>query len=530
MSASEVQQLELPFSTADKVQMLEDSNRHLEVENEALREENAMLRRMLFGKKSEKIVLEKIGIEEVEQTAVSTPEEASKDEAGKQARPGKKKRRLLATITKEIEHLVIPEEVLGNPLAYTRLPESSDRISRRLEYVPGHFELHIFRMPAFVKKGKRDKSGQDAPIHAAAPQSILPGSNMGASIIALALHNKYSLHLPLYRQIKEFERIGLEGLSEGVLCNWVRAAADALEPLWKAQHEFMLDSAALHIDETPIRCLKSDKINGYMWTMSSADTGSTLYYWQNSRSADALNYLLRHGQQKNGSVYEGAILSDGYGGYESRMKNLPDTQKPQWQVCWAHVRRKFVEAAGAGNDPCRSMKMVEHIKPLYTIERTLRESKAPPERRLQERMEKSRPIVEAFFNELTKRSLDTQNPPRNKLKDAIDYALKRRGQLSSWLENPCIPIDNNQVERAIRPVTVGRKNSLFIGSPDAGHRAAIIYTMVEECKRTGTDFQRRLAEVLYRLPTHRAAQGYLTLMPGILKLTAEKAGGRKVPL
>ncbi len=176
------------------------------------------------------------------------------------------------------------------------------------------------------------------------------------------------------------------------------------------------------------------------------------------------------------------------------------------------------------------MKMVEHIRPLYTIERTLRESKAPPERKLQECMEKSRPIVEAFFNELTNRSLDTRNPPRNKLKDAIDYALKRRGQLSSWLENPCIPIDNNQVERTIRPVTAGRKNCLFIGSPEAGQRAAIIYTMAEECKRTGTDFQRWLAEVLYRLPTHKAAEGYLTLMPGILNLTAEKTGGKKVPL
>ena len=122
-------------------------------------------------------------------------------------------------------------------------------------------------------------------------------------------------------------------------------------------------------------------------------------------------------------------------------------------------------------------------------------------------MEKSRPIVATIFKELTNRSLDTQNPPRNKLKDAIDYALKRRSQLSSWLENPCIPIDNNQVERAIRPVTVGRKNSLFIGSPDAGQRAAIIYTMVEECKRTGTDFQRWLAEVLRRLPTTGQAKG-----------------------
>ena len=157
MSASEIQQLELPFSTADKVQMLEDSNRHLEIENEALREENAMLRRMLFGRKSEKLVHENIGIEEVDEVSVAESEKAAEEKAGKQPSPGKKKRRLFATITKEIEQLVIPEEVLENPLAYTRLPESSDRISRRLEYVPGHFELHIFRMPAFVKKGQRGK-------------------------------------------------------------------------------------------------------------------------------------------------------------------------------------------------------------------------------------------------------------------------------------------------------------------------------------------------------------------------------------
>lgn len=313
--------------------MLVDSNRYPEEENEALREESAMLRRMLFGKKSEKLILEKIALEEPEEQDRATAELPATDQAKalSSAQP-KRKRRLSATVTKEIEHLVIPDEVLQNPLAYTRLPESSDRVSRRLEYVPGHFELHIYRMPSFVKNGKRSKAGKDAPIYAAAPQGILPGSNMGASIIALALHNKYSLHLPLYRRINELERIGLQGVSEGVLCNRVRAAADALEPVRKAQHELMLDAAALHIDETPIRCLKSDKTNGYMWAMSSADTGATLYYWQ-----------------KSGSVYEGAILSDGYGGYESRMKNLPADQKPQWQVCWAHVRRKFVEASCSSN-------------------------------------------------------------------------------------------------------------------------------------------------------------------------------------
>ena len=338
------------------------------------------------------------------------------------------------------------------------------------------------------------------------------------------------MHLPLYRQIKELERIGLHGVSEGVLCNWVRAAADALEPIWKAQHELMLDAAALHIDETPIRCLKSDKTNGYMWAMSSADTGATLYYWQNSRSGEVLDHMLRHGMQKNGSVYEGAILSDGYGGYESWMKSLSADQKPQWQVCWAHVRRKFVEASCSSNDPAWSRKMVELIRPLYDIERALRESKAPPEEVKKKREEESRPIIEEFFKELTKRNRDTQNPPRNKLKDAIDYALTRQQHLSSWLQNPYLPIDNNQVERAIRPVTVGRKNCLFIGAPEAGQRAAIIYSMVEECKRTGTDFYLWLTEVLRKLPTYRVSDGYLNLLPGMLKLESPAQSRRNVTL
>ena len=158
--------MELPFSQADKVQMLVDSNRHLEVEIEASREENAMLRRMLFGKKREKLIHETIALEETEEQEKEAAELPATEQAkSHSSTQPKRKRRLSATVTKEIEHLVVPEEVLQNPLAYTRQPESSDRISRRLEYVPSHFELHIYRMPSFVKNGKRSKAGQDAPIY-----------------------------------------------------------------------------------------------------------------------------------------------------------------------------------------------------------------------------------------------------------------------------------------------------------------------------------------------------------------------------
>ena len=173
--------------------------------------------------------------------------------------------------------------------------------------------------------------------------------------------------------------------------------------------------------------------------------------------------------------------------------------------------------------------MAELIRQLYDIERALRQSQSPPEEVKLKREEQFRPIVAEFFKELTKRHQDAQNPPRNKLKDAIGYALTRQQQLSSWLQNPYLPIDNNQVERAIRPVTVGRKNCLFIGAPEAGKRAAIIY-LVEECKRKGTDFNRWLTEVLRKLPTYRVSDGYLNLLPGMLKLESPAQNGRNVTL
>ena len=148
--------------------MLEDSNRHLEIENEALREEVAMLRRMLFGKKSEKLVHENIGIEEVDEAPVTTQEEAAEEKADKQARLGKKKRRLSATITKEIEQLVIPEEVLENPLAYTRLPESATGFRGVWSMCRGISNCTFFVCPLLSKRDSEanpDRMPRFMPLH-----------------------------------------------------------------------------------------------------------------------------------------------------------------------------------------------------------------------------------------------------------------------------------------------------------------------------------------------------------------------------
>lgn len=157
------------------------------------------------------------------------------------------------------------------------------------------------------------------------------------------------------------------------------------------------------------------------------------------------------------------------------------------------------------------------MHPLYAIERKLREDNAPPSEILRTRKETAAQIVENLFKKLQDKLADTANPPLNKLREAIDYALKRRETLQSWLANPCLPIDNNTVERAVRPVAVGRKNYLFIGAPEAGQRAAILYTMLGECKRCGVDPIAWLTHVLRILPAYRGTD-YAALLPGSLTL------------
>ncbi len=504
--------------------MLIDSNRHFKEEIDALREENQWLRRQLFGSKSDKVEHGKIDIE-IEQTEQGEGNEESSISVPNQAEEKKRTRRLNVRYSRKVVEVLIPEEVMKNPNGFKRLPDSCTRESYRVEIVPAHTKLHIYQCPGFVRIGKRGKGKESAPIYANAPGTVLPGSQIGSSVLANLIWNRFGLQLPLYRQIKEFDKKGIQGVSEEVLCNWIKACAKSLKPIWQTMHGLLLESEALQVDETPIRCLKADVEKGTMWAMNSADDNMCLYYWCTSRGKNVLDTLLREGMKPEASVYGGAVVSDGYQAYASWLKALPEEQRPKWQNCWAHVRRKFVEAMEVGNDPSWCARIVELIRPLYQIERELRESKAPPEEILRRRGEESRALVSSFFKELEKRIKDLSNPPLNKLKNAITYALERQEQLVSWLDNPYIPIDNNAVERAIRPLTVGRRNSLFIGSPAAGERSAILYTMVQECKRMGVDCEAWLTEVLRILPNYQG--DYFDLLPGKLPLPDTKVAGEK---
>ena len=207
---------------------------------------------------------------------------------------------------------------------------------------------------------------------------------------------------------------------------WSRCGRRCTDYCWKARR----------CTWTKQRCLKASVTKGTMGARAEADEGMSLYHWRTSRGRHVLDERRREEMTPEGAVYGGAIISDGYEGYASWMRSLPAEQRPQWQACWAHVRRKFVEAARTGSDPEWSRRMVELITPLYRIEKELRVSKAPPEAIAEKREAESRPIAEAFFEALQERVKQSENPPVNTLRRAILYALGRRETLMTWLKAP----------------------------------------------------------------------------------------------
>ena len=223
-----------------------------------------------------------------------------------------------------------------------------------------------------------------------------------------------------------------------------------------------------------------------MWVCASPQ-GDVVFHWETSRAASCLGNVLP-------VDFSGTVQCDGYAGYPAFARQHP---KPiQLAGCWAHVRRKFYEAREQSSKV--SGWFLRQIQLLYQVEAALREKKSGPALRAAVRAGASRPIVERLHLALIRHK--TRHLPKSLLGQAIDYALAQWSTLTVFLGDGRVEIDNNRVENAIRPTAVGKKNWLFMGEAGAGQRGAILYTVVESCRRRGLDPSAYLKDVLTRLP------------------------------
>ena len=348
------------------------------------------------------------------------------------------------------------------------------------------------------------KTGEHAPVTAALPPQPLPKSNASPSLLAMLLTTKYVDGLPLARFEKVLARHDVT-VPRQTLARWVIGASGVLQPLHNLMRDVLLDAPFIHMDETVVQVLKeknkSPTSNSYMWVQTGGPPGKSvvIYDYDPSRSGEVPARLLLG--------YQGYLMTDGYEGYNK----LAKTEGIWHLICWAHVRRKFVEAVKVQPKGIHGHadQAVAMIGKLYAIEREHKDS--PIEVRFAARQEQSNPVLNELHEWME--MMLPKVPPKSALGGALAYMRNYWGKLIRYTERGDLPIDNNRCENAIRPFVVGRKAWLFSDTPAGANASAIIYSLVETAKANGVEPYAWLRHVLEHLPAAQTADEIDKLLP-----------------
>lgn len=453
------------------------------------------LTRQIFGPgKSEKLDRMQLLLQMKElEEAVAKTEAPKQTISYERTAPSPEKRPAPAELFAKLpvkETLVIePEEVKANPEGFERIGE--ERTFEVEITKPELFKREIIR-PKYRAKADRARP----PVLAKAPARAVPGGYASAGLLAWVCVAKYLDHLPLYRQEQMLARWGAT-IPRQTLCDWIRIAAEWLEPVYKCMLRRLLEGDYVQADETPVKCNDPDEkrggvSQGYLWVVSGPGD-DVCFDWRLSRRHGELTTLLTED-------YVGVLQSDGYEAYAAYARAHPLVV---WVGCWAHARRKFIEAQG--ESPKATRVVLKLIGRLYRLERAWDEADLAAERG-RGRDERARLRARHFTRTLkwlhaVVLRLRERVRPKSGLGEACYYLLAQWAPLTRHVEHGQTRLDNNLVENAIRPSAVGKKNWLFIGHPEAGQRSAILYSIIVSCQRHGVEPLAYLRDVLTRLPS-----------------------------
>jgi len=364
------------------------------------------------------------------------------------------------------------------------LVKIGEDVTEQLDVEPAKFFVHRHIRPQYACRHCETVTA--API----PPAIIDGGLAAPGLLAWVMISKYLDHLPLYRleQIAARDQVVL---ARSTLADWVGRVGVALQPLADRLSWHLLQGHTLHADETPVAQLEPGRgktRKAYLWAYRSNDLQPgpkiIVFDYQTSRSG-------QHARQFLGA-WQGHLLVDDYGGYKALFTEATKIELG----CWAHVRRKFFDLHQANASPM-ALEALQRIAVLYGIEADARDFDLLA--RQQWRLEKSQPVLDALYDWLQQTRARTA--PGSGAAKALDYALKRWPALIRYAETGHLPIDNNPVENTIRPIALGKKNWLFVGSERAGQRAAAIQSLLGTSKLNGLDPAAWLKDTLEKLPT-----------------------------
>jgi len=457
----------------------------------SLRLQLARLRRQQFGRSSERLAAEadqlELALEDLEAEAGGAGPWAAADDNGHAAlAKGKPARRPLP------EHL--PRDVVEHPppgacpACGGSLRPLGEDATEILDWMPGRFRVVRHVRP------KCSCRACGAICQAPAPSLPVARGRAGAGLLAHVLVAKYADHLPLYRQAEIMAREGVE-LNRSTLADWVGQCAMLLRPLVDALARHVMRGCVLHADDTPVPVLApgaGKTRTGRLWAYvrderpwSGPAPPAVLYRYSPDRKAEHPRAHL--------AGFRGTLQADGYAGFDG----LYEGGRVVEAACWAHVRRRFFDLHAAGQSPLAT-EAVARINALYAVERGI--AGHPPDERARERQARAGPLLDELHAWLA--ATLARVPGRGDLAAAIRYALTRWAALARHHDDGRLALDNNVAERAIRPLTLGRKNWLFAGSNKGGERAAAIMSLLETAKLNNLDPEAYLRHVLERLPDH----------------------------
>lgn len=456
-------------------------------ENQLLREKINLLVRRVFGSSSEKMDAAQLELllsgAELSEPAAQQQAEAPQSKPQTQAAHRAKVPRLAENLP-VVEEVLDPEPVKAQPEQWRQIGQE---VSEQLDYEPARYFRRRLVRRTYVRKADT----QSAPVTAPLPPTLQERCLATPALLAHMLVAKFCDHLPLYRQEQILARRHGINLPRQTLARWVGLAAEWLKPVYQQIKTGVMAGGYVQLDETPINYLEPGagrSLQGYLWT-GSRPGGDVFFDWHTSRAAACLDTVVP-------VDFKGTVQCDGYAAYD-RLAARPD-KAIRLAGCWAHVRRKFHDALEGS--PKTAGWIVKQIQLLYRIESGLREKKAGPALRQAYRASQSKSIVQRIEKACTRLLQSRRFLPKSAMSQAMEYTLGLMAGLKVYLEDGRVEIDNNLVENAIRPTALGKKNWLFIGQAEAGDRSAIIYTVIESCRRRRLDPYAYLKDVLTRLP------------------------------
>lgn len=448
------------------------------------------MQRHRFGRRAETLPLDQLelALEEVQQEAAA---QAAGDEARtpehrvERAAKRRSNRGALPEHLPRIETLVDVDDK-ACPCCAGALHLIGEDRAERLDIVPAQLRVLVVRRPKYACR-----ACEDVVVQAPAPARLIEGGMPTEATVAHVVIAKYADHLPLYRQAQIYARQGIK-LDRSTLADWTGRAAFLLRPVHEHLLQTLRRSPKLFADETTAPVLDPGRgrtKTGQLWAYArddrpwgGSDPPAVAYVYAPDRKAERpMAHLVG---------FTGVLQVDGYGGY----RPLAEKGQVQLAFCWAHVRRRFYELAVAGPAPIAS-EALERIKALYAIEAEIRGQ--DHQDRHAARQASSRPLVEDLEPWL-RAKLETISQ-KTKLAEAIRYALSRWAGLTLFLGDGRIELDNNIVERSIRPLALTRKNSLFAGSDGGADHWAILASLIETAKLSDIDPQAYITSVITRI-------------------------------